>query len=629
MITCKIFISTVLAAGLLTGCSDNAKYNADITEKNSNRNEASEPAVTRSKIDRVVERHTLTFMRQQPVQSTILDIDPGRVGGKYNNRLPDYSLAGMQKIQADMRQAAAELSAIDQSGFGPADRLHLNVVEVIEQYYAGSSDFSAGFIDVWGGHLPYIANQVSGPLINIPDTMQTQQRIASLEDAQDYLDRLAAFELLAEQVLNKLKADEEAGVVLPRKLFPKTLVFFQKFLSPAADQHPLVTTFADRLAKIDGIGADEKERLLAAAVLSVEKTVYPGYQKIYSFMQGQEKRAHDDDGIWAQPGGEDFYRHEIHFLSDSTLSAEEIHAKGLAEVERISAEMDRILKANGKTEGTVAERMIALNADPQFLYEDSDKGRQQLLSDLNQQVEAVMAKAPEIFATLPSAQVEVRRIPQVSEASSPGGYYTSPSLDGSRPGIYWINLKSVEANPSFSLKTLTYHEAVPGHHFQIALNMAQTDIGLLRQNAPFNAFTEGWALYSELLAKEMGMYVDDPWGDLGRLQAELFRAVRLVVDTGLHAKHWTREQAIDYFYNTTGNAKSGVISEVERYMAWPGQALGYKLGMLQFVELRQWAHEQLGDRFDLRGFHDQILLPGARPMAQVKRDIETWASQQK
>jgi len=263
------------------------------------------------------------------------------------------------------------------------------------------------------------------------------------------------------------------------------------------------------------------------------------------------------------------------------------------------------------------------------LYEDSDQGRQTLLDDLNVQVQTVMAKAPTFFKTLPSQDVAVKRIPVESQAGEAGGFYTQPSLDGSRGGIYWINLRDMSAVPKFSLKTLTYHEAVPGHHFQIALNMAQQNIGLLRQNAPFNAYVEGWALYAELVAKEMGMYENDPFGDLGRLQAELYRAVRLVVDTGLHRKKWSREQAIDYFHNTTGTSMTDVVAEVERYMAWPGQALGYKLGMLQFVELRDMAKNALGDKFDILAFHDVILLPGARPMSVVKQDVQAWVASQK
>ncbi len=240
----------------------------------------------------------------------------------------------------------------------------------------------------------------------------------------------------------------------------------------------------------------------------------------------------------------------------------------------------------------------------------------------------MLDKAPQLFATMPKYNVSVKRIPVVAQDGAAGGFYNAPALDGSRDGVFSINLKDMKAQPKFSLKTLTYHEAVPGHHFQISLNMAQTDIGLMRQNAPFNAYVEGWALYAEQVAYEMGMYENDPWGNLGRLQAEIYRAARLVVDTGLHFKHWTRQQAIEYFAQATGTAMSDVESAINRYMAWPGQALGYKMGMLKIIELREWAKQQLGDKFDIKAFHDVVLLPGARPLTILEEDVKRWVKTQ-
>ena len=632
MIKTSSVISMLVLIGIVTACakveqvSDNSESStSDVATAVQGQATQTTPApLTRAVLDQSIERHTLAFMKAQPILSTLLDIDQNAVGGSYNNRFPDYSPSGMRFVQSLMRDAIQELSALDGTGLGKDDSLHLKTVLAIENYYAGSDRFPAGYIDTWGGHLPYIVNQISGPLIDIPKAMQVQQRVESKQDALDYLSRLGGFQQLVDQVLKKVRADENAGVILPQKLYPKTLSYFEKFFAAQAEQHPLVTTFATRLDKVESLSAEEKAQLVEKAAVLVDDTVYPAYKKIAAFMAEQQNRAPSEDGIWGQPGGNDFYRHEIRNLGDSPLSADEIHQIGLREVKRLSVEMDTILKDNGIDSGSVGERMMALTDDPRFLYQDTDDGRAKLLEALNQQVNDVMAKAPSMFATLPQAKVEVRRIPVVSEAGEAGGFYTSPSLDGTRPGIYWINLRDMKANPSFSLKTLTYHEAVPGHHFQIALNMAQKDIGLFRQNAPFNAYVEGWALYSELLANEMGMYQDDPWGNLGRLQAELYRAVRLVVDTGLHAKQWTREQAIDYFYKTAGTPMSDVVAEVERYMAWPGQALGYKIGMLQLVKLREWAHSELGEQFDIRGYHDVILLPGARPMALVKDDVEAW-----
>jgi uncharacterized protein (DUF885 family) len=345
-------------------------------------------------------------------------------------------------------------------------------------------------------------------------------------------------------------------------------------------------------------------------------------------MKTLELKAPTEDGIWAQPNGDEFYRHEVLYLGDSTLSPADIHQIGLDEVKRISTQMNDILVAQGMTEGSVGDRMAKLGEMPEFIYEDSDKGRQELLDFLNGEIKKVLDKAPQLFATMPKYNVSVKRIPVVAQDGAAGGFYNAPALDGSRDGVFSINLKDMKAQPKFSLKTLTYHEAVPGHHFQISLNMAQTDIGLMRQNAPFNAYVEGWALYAEQVAYEMGMYENDPWGNLGRLQAEIYRAARLVVDTGLHFKHWTRQQAIEYFAQATGTAMSDVESAINRYMAWPGQALGYKMGMLKIIELREWAKQQLGDKFDIKAFHDVVLLPGARPLTILEEDVKRWVKTQ-
>lgn len=571
----------------------------------------------------LVDSSTLKFMQQQPTFSTMLAIDPAIVGGAYNDRLPDYSISSMQNLQTKMRDGVNELSKIEDSLLNADRQLHKKVVTEILQYYAGATNFNAGYIDSWAGHLPYIINQISGPLIDVPKVMQEQQAVVTMQDARDYLARLANFDSFVGKVLNKFEEDIKAGVILPKKLHPKTLAFFDNFLSAEPEEHGLVTSFKRKLQSSE-IDQQTQQTMLIKATELLQNVVYPAYQRARVAVLAIESKASNDDGIWSQTGGATFYLHATQYLGDSLLSADAIHDLGLREVSRITQEMHSILSANGYTQGSVGERMLALAAESQFLYEDSNAGRQTLLADLNLQIKAIMLQAPQYFHTIPTQQVEVKRIPPVSEAGEAGGFYSPPSLDGTRNGIYWINLRDMSAVPKFSLKTLTYHEAVPGHHFQIAINMAQQNIGLLRQNAPFNAYVEGWALYSELLAKEMGMYDNDPYGDLGRLQAELYRAVRLVVDTGLHRKKWSREQAIDYFYNTTGTSMTDVVAEVERYMAWPGQALGYKLGMLQFVELRALAKQQLGAKFDLKAFHDVLLLPGARPMSVVAEDVNGW-----
>ncbi|CAH9053633.1 hypothetical protein PSECIP111854_01208 [Pseudoalteromonas sp. CIP111854] len=609
----------------LAGCSSESNTSNGVAKKTAA--EVSSIASTAS-VDDVVEQYTQTFVTHQPALATSLKLSPEQYG-EYAARLPNYSLAGMQALQIDMNKAAEQLKALQNSQLSDDELLHVKVNEVLARYYAGHSQFSAGYVDTWGGHLPYIINQLSGPLVDIPNVLKDQHGVESPQDAENYLARLDGFAKMTEQVRAKAAADAKKGVILPKPLFANTLGYLDNFVTPEAAQHPLVSSFAQKLDAVADIPNEDKQQYVSRATAIVEDKIYPAFAKATADMQALEAKAPTKVGIWAQPNGEAFYQHAITYLADSDMSAEQIHDIGLQEVERITARMDEILKANGYSKGSVGDRMKQLNEEERFLYEDSDEGREKLLTFLRGEIETINKKAPELFSTLPPQKVEVKRIPKAVEAGAPGGYYNGPSLDGSRPGVFAINLKDMKAVPSFAMKTLTYHEAVPGHHFQIALNMLQTDIGLMRQNASFNGYIEGWALYSELVAFEMGMYENDPFGDLGRLQAEVYRAARLVVDTGLHHKRWTRQQAIEYFAQATGTAMSDVTAAIDRYIAWPGQALGYKLGMLKLVELRTMAKDALGDRFDVKAFHDLILLKGARPLAIVEEDVKRWIAQQK
>ncbi|MEI5640909.1 MULTISPECIES: DUF885 domain-containing protein [unclassified Pseudoalteromonas] len=611
-------VAAAVTLGLL-GCAQES------TQTNNTPAVTSSETISRAEIDTVVEQYTQHFIAHQPALATSLRL-PVAQYGNYSIKLPDYSVVGMQALQVDMNAAARKLKRLQSKAASADDLLHLKVNEVIARYYAGFKGFPAGYIDTWGGHLPYVVNQLSGPLLDIPNVLKDQHSIANKQDALDYLARLKAFATVTQQVATKVQADAQKGVILPKVLFPNTLGYLNNFIAPAPSAHPLVTSFADKLAAVDSLDEQSANALVAEASTIVEQRLYPEFNQVLALMQKLQPQAPEAVGIWAQPNGEAFYQHAITYLADSDLSAEEIHQIGLAEVARISKRMDEILTANGYSQGSVSERMQQLNDEERFLYADSDAGREALLAFLRGEIKTIEERAPQYFSTLPPQPVEVKRIPKAVEAGAPGGYYNGPSLDGSRPGVFSINLKDMKAVPRFGMKTLTYHEAVPGHHFQIALNMLQTDIGLMRQNASFNGYIEGWALYSELLAFEMGMYKNDPFGDLGRLQAEAYRAARLVVDTGLHYKKWTRQQAIDYFAEATGTAMSDVVSAIDRYIAWPGQALGYKLGMIKLVELREWAKQQLGEQFDIKAFHDVVLLKGARPLALVAEDVQAWVT---
>ena len=593
--------------------------------------EATPPSVeqvppARDVIDAAVDDYTRTFLDQESALATSLGLSEEEYGN-YNQRLPDFSPKGMQTLREDMRTAAVNLAALADPSLSEETQRHLQVNEVLARYYAGLDGFSAGYVDTWGGHLPYVLNQIVGPLIDLPNVLQDQHEVLDSQDAENYVDRLIAFSQVADQVRSKVLADADTGVIPPKPLFHNTLGYLSSFAEPDPADHPLVTSFEDKLADVKSLEPSQREAYVDQAVQAVRDQVYPAMAAAASTFARLQDQAPENVGIWAQPGGEEFYKHAITYLADSSLTADEIHQLGLDEVARISKRMDEILRANGYSEGSVGERMQQLNEEPRFLYADSDEGRAELLEFLRGEIETIEKRAPDFFSTLPPQDVEVRRIPVSAEAGAAGGYYVVPSLDGSRPGVFFINLKDMKAVPEFGMKTLTYHEAVPGHHFQLALNQLQSDIGIMRQNAPFNGFVEGWALYSEMLAFEMGMYEDDPFGDLGRLQAEIYRAARLVVDTGLHHKKWTREETIEYFAEATGTAMSDVVPAIDRYIAMPGQALGYKLGMVKLLELREKARQALGDDFDIKDFHDRVLLPGARPMRMVEQDINNWIAE--
>ena len=570
---------------------------------------------------------TRTLFTARPVSATLYGLGEQELGFKPGDRLDDYSPAAERVLRGRLREISGQISGAPALA-GESEETNRAIMANVTRYFAGHADFPVGYIDTWMGLSPFIVNQINGPLLDIPRYLQESQPVNSLQDAEDYLARLAAFDKLMTGIGEKLASDAESGWIAPRVILQGALDYIGRFTEPEPRSHALVANFAKRLEGVSDLSTDRRQALVERAEIGVAETVYPAFRAIADATRTLLARAPSESGIWAQPRGEQYYRDAIRFLGDSDLDADEIHAVGLAEIERIEQAMDALLRQEGYNRGSVGERMVALSEEERFLYADSPEGRQTLLADLNQQIEDMTALMAPWFKTTPPYAVEVRAFPEDIQEGMPGGQYQSPPLDGSTPGIYWINLRDMQAVPSFALKTLTYHEANPGHHWQIALNLAQEDFPFLRRMSPYNAYAEGWALYAEQVAAELGVYDDDPFGDLGRLQDEMFRAVRLVVDTGLHHKRWTREQAIAFMSEATGKPASEVVAEIERYMTWPGQALGYKLGMLKILALREQAKSALGEKFDLAGFHDLLLLGGAMPMAVLEQRVQRWITNQ-
>jgi uncharacterized protein (DUF885 family) len=379
-----------------------------------------------------------------------------------------------------------------------------------------------------------------------------------------------------------------------------------------------------------GVDAAEQSSLTHKAADAVANGVYPAYARMTAALESQRPAAiNQAAGVGRLPDGAAYYAAALKQMTTTDYTPDQVHALGLSEAARVATEMDALLKSQGLSTGTVAERVQALHKDPRFLLPNTDDGRAQLLAKYQQILDEVNARMPEYFRTVPPEKLQVARVPAAAENSTAGAYYQPAAMDGSRPGTFFANLRDVGETATWTMKTLAYHEGIPGHHFQISIAMNLKGLPLIRQQTIYSAYAEGWALYAERFAAEIGMYKDDAFGDLGRLEAELFRAARLVVDTGLHAKGWSREQAITYMVSTTGMNESEVVTEVERYMGQPGQACAYKVGQLKILELRERAKAELGSKFNLKDFHAVVLENGGVPLTSLEDLVNQWIAKTK
>jgi uncharacterized protein (DUF885 family) len=396
------------------------------------------------------------------------------------------------------------------------------------------------------------------------------------------------------------------------------------FTGQPATQNPLFTVFKEKIAALT-LDHSEQQRLLADAEAQINSVVYPAYKKLIAYFTALEGKATDDDGVWKLPEGAAFYAHCLRSNTTVALNPEQVHAIGLAEVTRIEGEMKAILSRLGCDDVQNAPRKLQESAkEERFLYPNTAEGRAQALADYQRILDDINTRLDPLFAVRPKAVLKVERVPEFREKTSAGAYYHPADLGGGRPGVFYANLRDMNEVSKFGMKTLAYHEGIPGHHFQLAIAMELRGVPFFRRLVPFTAYAEGWALYAEKLARENGAYADDPYSELGCLDAELFRAVRLVVDTGIHAMRWTRQQAIDYMAQHTAQALESIVSEVERYIVMPGQACAYKIGELKLLELRQKARQALGDKFDLRQFHNVLLKNGSMPLSLLEQVVEEY-----
>ena len=479
-------------------------------------------------------------------------------------------------------------------------------------------------------HSGYRVNQISGATVDLPQFLTDDHVIKSERSAERYLSRLKEFGRVLREVKVRVEDDRTNGVVPPDFVIDQALTGMRAFIKGGAESNPLVTTLPAKLEKVEGLTETERTRMLADAKNIVQREVIPGYEAMIGLFEDMRKSANHDAGIWRIPNGEAIYAAALKSNTTTELSAEEVHQLGLSEVARIESEMLAILDAEGIKGKNLADRVNQLNTRADQLFSNDDAGRAQMLEYLKAFDARVMAVAPKFFKTIPPQPLEIVRVPEYSQDAAPGGYYNPPALDGSRPGRFYINQKNTADNPKYGLATLMVHEGSPGHHFQLSAAQLIEGVPVLRKVLPFNAYAEGWALYAERIAKtDMGLYDADPLGDLGRLQAEMFRAVRLVVDTGMHAKRWSREESIEYMVAKTGMTEAEVTREIERYVVWPGQATGYKVGQLAILRMRERAERELGAAFDIKGFHDVLLMNGGMPLEILDEAVSDWIARAK
>ena len=476
----------------------------------------------------------------------------------------------------------------------------------------------------------YPVNQMFGYHAELPAFLINMHRIDSISDAEAYISRLKGIPKVMEDVIGNLKIREQNGIMPPIFVFDRVLessrnVIKGKPFGKSVENSALLEDFKSKIDDLE-ISQKKKKELISKAETALTKEVKPAYQNLIVFLETQQKRANSDAGVWKFPKGEEFYANALKRATTTNLSANQIHEIGLSEVARIHAEMEKIKKKVG-FKGTLQDFFEFMRKDEQFYYANDSTGRNKYLTEARSIINTMKNDLDKLFLTKPEAELVVKAVEPFREKNAGKAFYQQPAKDGSRPGTYYANLYDMSAMPTYQMEALAYHEGIPGHHMQIAIAQELEGIPQFRKFSFYTAYVEGWGLYSELLPKEIGYY-KDPYSDFGRLAMELWRSCRLVVDTGIHAKKWTREEGIAYYKENTPNAESDCIKMVERHIVMPGQATAYKIGMNKILELRESAKQELGQDFDIREFHDVILLDGAVPLNILEEKVDNWVSEE-
>ena len=610
------------AVGLGCGCAS-----GDTQIQPSPREVASRPDPSAAFL-KLADDHAARILQTAPEWATQLGVSE-TIGGKFYRRgLSDYSVAGNRALVALNQMLLKELEMVDRSELTGTALVTFDVMKAAYGLAARQNTQGVGYASLLGVNPPYAIDQLFGAHVSLTRFFAGQIPVTNAAELDDYMARLALLSGAIDDVATVVRDDAKRGVLPPRFALEAVRDSLRRLADGSIEKNPIVSSIVDRVASLEDLTAERRRDAGAKVRMLVQRNVQPALGNLAATVEQLISESGNEAGIWRLKNGSELYQIALDNYGANGLTADEIHSIGRRDVERILDEMDGYLRTQGLRKGTVGDRMRSLAARSDVQFENSDHGRAEAMKTLETHVANIMAVAPDWFGHIPPQALEVRRIPPHEQDTASGAYYTPPSLDGKQPGIFWINLKDTADWPAYSLESLVYHEAVPGHHFQASSQLAIDDLPLIRKMMWFADYGEGWALYTEALAVEMGMYDNDPLGHLGRLRMELYRAARLVVDTGLHKKRWTRDRAIDWMTEVTGEPRSAIEREIDRYAVWPGQATSYKLGMIQFQRFRAKAERALGTQFDVRAFHDFVLAGGAMPMQVLEAQLDRWIAEQ-
>ncbi|QNO25732.1 DUF885 domain-containing protein [Sphingopyxis sp. OPL5] len=558
------------------------------------------------------------LLAQSPESATSLGIDTGARAAE-RGKLGDRSPTGVKALTETLKADLARVRAFDKAGLDHKTRTSLAVVD--SAYSVALDGFALPYGDVAVGgwrNTPYVVIQNVGAYLDVPKFLDSDHPVKSAGDAEAYLSRLNAFPGVLDGETERLKSAGGQGMIAPAFLIDKAVKQMEASLADAKAGGGMVDSLATR-TKAAGIAGDWGQR--AGAI--VTGPVAAALERQLAEMKAQRPKATMDAGMWARPGGDEWYAWGLRASTTTRMTPDEVHAMGRDELATLHGQMDPILRKIGYTQGSVGDRMNALAKDPKYKFPDNDAGRAEIVAYIQTWLGKIRAELPRAFRTLVKGNVEVKRLPLAEEPGAPAAYGGAGSIDGTIPGKFWINLRTTELHSKYSLPDLAMHEAIPGHAWQ---GEYANQMPLIRTMLAFNAYSEGWALYAEQLADELGLYYDFEVGRLGYLQSLAFRACRLVVDTGLHAKRWTREQGVEFFVKENGSNPLEVSSEVDRYCSWAGQACGYKVGHSEIVRQRGLAQKALGAKYDLRDFDDVVVKGGNVPLDVLAQNVAEYVA---